>query len=110
MDLLSALRERDFDGFTSALREFNHTVGDHFAAVQGGVFASRRMAELAAWLERREVIGVGQTSWGPTLLAACETAPAAEQLVREIAAGGWNDCVIDIARPLNRGASCEVES
>lgn len=109
MDLLPAVREHDFGCFASALRAFNHTVGDHFAAVQGGVFASPRMAELAAWLVRRKVIGVGQTSWGPTLFAACETAAAAEQLVREIAAGGWNDCVIDIARPLNRGASCEVD-
>lgn len=109
MDLLPALHECDFDGFASALREFNHTVGSHFAVVQGGVFSSPRMEKLAAWLERREVIGVGQTSWGPTLFAACESAPAAEKVAQDIASTDWSDCVIEVARPLNRGATCEVE-
>jgi beta-RFAP synthase len=109
MDLLPALRERDFDGFALALREFNHIVGDHFSIVQRGVFSSVRMAELAAWLEHRKVVGVGQTSWGPTLFAVCESAPAAEKVVQDIASTNWSDCLIEIARPLNRGASCEVE-
>lgn len=109
MDLLPAFHGRDFDGFAAALREFNHTVGQHFAAVQGGVFFSPCMTELAAWLERRGVVGVGQTSWGPTLFAACSTAAHAEQLAQDVVSAGWSDCVIDIAQPLNRGAEWHAE-
>lgn len=109
MELLPALDGRDFDGFAAALREFNHTVGEHFASVQGGVFASPRMAQLAKWLEKYGVVGVGQTSWGPTLFAACATARHAEQLALEIESAGWSDCVIEVARPLNRGARWAAE-
>jgi beta-RFAP synthase len=108
LDLVPALRSRDFEGFSAALREFNHTVGEHFAAVQGGVFSSPRMAELASWLESRGVVCAGQTSWGPTLFAACSSATQARQLAIEVGDGGWSDCVVDVAAPLNRGATCST--
>jgi len=69
LGLLPALVERDLDAFGEALYEFNVRVGEAFAPVQGGVYASARVAELTAFLRGEGVHGVGQSSWGPTVFA-----------------------------------------
>jgi beta-RFAP synthase len=107
LELLPSVQHRDFAGFALSLREFNHTVGQHFSSVQGGVVASRRMTELAAWLEQRGVVGVGQTSWGPTMFAACSSPEEADLWLRQIGAD-WSDCRVELVRPMNQGAHCRT--
>jgi beta-ribofuranosylaminobenzene 5'-phosphate synthase len=69
LGLLPALVERDVEAFGEALHDFNAQVGEVFAPVQGGVYASPRIAELVAFVRREGVRGVGQSSWGPTVFA-----------------------------------------
>lgn len=69
LGLLPALVERDVNAFGEALYEFNARVGEAFAPVQGGVYASPREVRLVAFLRGLGVRGVGQSSWGPTLFA-----------------------------------------
>jgi beta-ribofuranosylaminobenzene 5'-phosphate synthase len=72
LGILPALIERDLPAFGAALYDFNRRAGEWFAAVQGGVYAHPRVAELATTLRQLGIRGVGQSSWGPALFAVAE--------------------------------------
>lgn len=103
---LPALAEGDFDGFASVIGTLQRRVGDHFAAAQGGRFASPRVAEVLERLEREGHAGIGQTSWGPTgfcLFADAEAAEAAARGLRRRYAG----LGFDVVQGRNTGAVIE---
>ena len=108
LGLLPALVERDVTGFGEALYEFNMRVGEAFAPVQGGVYASPRLAEVVAFVRREGVPGVGQSSWGPTLFAVV----ADEDRARHLAAAVRKHCALPEATVLvtsacNHGATMQ---
>lgn len=110
MDLLPALQERDFAGFSSALYSYGTLVGDYFAAIQGGRYADPRMGRLVDRLRSAGISGVGQSSWGPTIFAFCEDEDRADHLKSQISlATESHDCRFLTASPLNSGASIEVD-
>ncbi|MHB1421747.1 MAG: GHMP family kinase ATP-binding protein [Gemmataceae bacterium] len=84
LGLLPALLERDLDAFGEALHEFNVRVGEAFAPVQGGVYASPFVAELVAFLRGQKVRGVGQSSWGPAVFAVAADAEHGEHLAVQL--------------------------
>jgi beta-RFAP synthase len=84
LGLLPALVERDVDAFGEALHEFNARAGEAFTPVQGGVYASPRVAELVAFLRDRGVRGVGQSSWGPTVFAVTADEDRAQQVAARL--------------------------
>jgi predicted sugar kinase len=67
LGLLPALVERDLRSFGEALERIQADVGALFAPVQGGAFADPRSAALVELLRTSGLVGVGQSSWGPTL-------------------------------------------
>jgi beta-RFAP synthase len=105
LGMLPALIERDLDAFGEALYDFNARVGEAFAPVQGGPYASRVVAELVALVRRWGVGGVGQSSWGPAVFAVVGDEGRADDLARrlrrELAQG--NSAVI-VTRGCNHGA------
>jgi len=64
--LLPGLAEAAFGPVAEAIGEISARVGDHFAPVQGGRFASPRVAQTLSWLRDAGLVGIGQSSWGPT--------------------------------------------
>jgi beta-ribofuranosylaminobenzene 5'-phosphate synthase len=66
MQILPALLEQDLDCFGRGIAQVQREVGDYFAPVQGGRFASPRVGEALRWLQQQGIAGVGQSSWGPT--------------------------------------------
>lgn len=105
MRLLPALAEQRFETFSEALFEFGQAVGEYFAPVQGGVYADAEMANLAEKFRRDGLRGVGQTSWGPTLFALCESTAQARGITADLEQDGrYGECRIRIAKGLNRGA------
>jgi beta-ribofuranosylaminobenzene 5'-phosphate synthase len=73
------------------------------------VFANERTEQFVRQLRRIGIEGVGQSSWGPTVFALCESEHAAEDLlrhVRPIAEANDYDCLV--SAPANRGATIEV--
>lgn len=88
MSALPALAEADLPRFSAAVAEIQRTVGDHFAPVQGGRYASPKVAEVLAWLSDRGIVGLGQSSWGPTGFAFLGEAAAAEAVLA-LARGKW---------------------
>lgn len=105
-----ALLQQDFATFSAALYEFGITVGRYFAPYQGGEFALPQMAALVEHLRRRGIVGVAQTSWGPTIAALCSDDASGRELQTTIASDAcWSDCTVRCVAPLNRGATVTVE-
>lgn len=67
LDLLPAVLEEDLAAFDEALTELQREVGRNFAPAQGGLYASPELENIAAAMRRGGLVGVGQSSWGPTL-------------------------------------------
>lgn len=76
MQLLPSLVEADFTEFGRALTEIQRLTGGWFAAHQGGAFAGPS-GPLVERLRRAGAIGVGQSSWGPTVYALAPDPDAA---------------------------------
>lgn len=81
MRALPAIAEADIDGFGAAVAELQRVVGDHFAPVQGGRYASTEVAQALTWFESQGVAGVGQSSWGPTGFALVRGEREARDLI-----------------------------
>jgi predicted sugar kinase len=59
-------------------------------------------------LNSRDLRGVGQTSWGPTLFILCPEAEFAKNLAADLSGEpAAANCEITIAAPLNHGATVE---
>src|SRR3546814_1876405 len=72
MQALPALAEQDLAAFGAAIRLLQEKTGDHFAPVQGGRYASAKVAAVMGWLGGQNVSCFGQSSWGPTGFAVFE--------------------------------------
>lgn len=109
MRALPGLVERDLDGFGAAIAEIQTVIGEHFAPVQGGRFASHKVARAMELLAAAGAKGIGQSSWGPTGFAFAASAAEAQRLkeavVSDTPPGGL---AIDVVRSNNRGAVIET--
>jgi beta-RFAP synthase len=103
--LLPAASAGDFATFSESLYQYGYLAGTCFAASQGGPFASPRIAQLVAWLRSTGIRGAGQSSWGPTVFALCNSQEAAQQLCADLAQQGPCNEQILIAQPDNQGAT-----
>jgi len=109
MELLPATIEQRFDRFSESLFRFGQLAGSCFASLQAGVYATAEVADAARLLAELGVVGVAQSSWGPTLFAALPNEAAAQATVAQLKNVGstWGgECII--ARPLNAGATIDV--
>ena len=86
MQALPALAEHDLATFGAAIRELQERTGDHFAPVQGGRYASPRVAEALQWLAQRGIGCYGQSSWGPTSFAVFASETEAQELLQKLQA------------------------
>jgi beta-RFAP synthase len=102
--ILPAAREADFNRFSSLLFDFNHTAGLCFASFQHGAYANERVAALVSKIRSLGVVGVGQSSWGPTVFALAPDESTARGLIESFARLlEAEDCQLLIAAPNNRG-------
>ena len=80
LGVLPALAERDCRTFGEALYEFNARVGEIFAPMQGGRYATPLAADIVKFCRRHGATGVGQSSWGPLIFAFGDDRETANQL------------------------------
>jgi beta-RFAP synthase len=111
VDLLPAIVDRDLSRFGAALSELQAHVGAIFAPAQGGTFTTPRAATIVEELRRSGFVGIGQSSWGPTLYAFSdqpqdELCLRADHLRRQLALEGT---AVLVTRADNQGASVVVE-
>jgi beta-RFAP synthase len=109
MQALPALAEGELAGFAAGVAALQRANGDHFAPRQGGRFASPDVAAVLAWLESNGLVGIGQSSWGPTGFALVGSAAAGERLLAE-ARRRWpdgNGLEFILCRGRNHGGTIE---
>jgi beta-RFAP synthase len=80
MQLLPALADGDLEGFGHALSEIQRITGGWYAPAQGGRFAPGAAQRLITDLEGLGAIGVGQSSWGPTVYGMVGSREEAESV------------------------------
>ncbi|MDD5364626.1 MAG: GHMP kinase [Gallionellaceae bacterium] len=110
MQAMPALAEKDIASFGAAISGIQAVVGDHFAPVQGGRYASARVTRALAFCAGNGAAGVGQSSWGPTGFALTGSETQAHSLARAARhafAGGGLEFMVCTGR--NRGAEIDFE-
>jgi beta-RFAP synthase len=107
MQMLPALLERDAVAFGHSLTSIQRIVGGWFRPIQGGTFASEMGAKVARAMARAGALGVGQSSWGPTVYALATDERLATKLEHAArrAMSESGDGTVFRARANNRGAN-----
>lgn len=104
-EMLPALATADCPAFGEAIYQYGRSAGECFSTVQGGAFVSPAVEKMVASIRDLGVTGVGQSSWGPTVLAIVENQQAAKRLVDQLRTEQAGDIAeITIASPDNIGA------
>ena len=106
MCALPGVVQVDLDAFGEAVGRIQARVGDHFAGVQGGRFASPGVSRVLEWLGSHGHKAVGQSSWGPTGFAVCQSEATANRLKVEAEIRFGREFGLDFAvtRACNDGA------
>jgi len=107
MQLMPAFQEAEFTEAAAAVEEYGRVAGQYFSAIQSGLFAHPKLAELAAVLADCGGSGLAQTSWGPGCAVLCRDQVMAEELSRLALRQGADWLTTQIVRGLNRGALIE---
>jgi beta-ribofuranosylaminobenzene 5'-phosphate synthase len=107
--LIPAVVERNAAAFGKALTELQVTVGRIYQPVQEEIFnpASQWLIPI---LNRSGALGIGQSSWGPTVYAFTDSPAAAEQIAGMIRAEARDRAEITIVAADNVGARIETEN
>jgi beta-ribofuranosylaminobenzene 5'-phosphate synthase len=111
LEILPAVIEHDLEAFGAALSELQARVGASFASAQGGVFASPQASMIVNDLRRLGFVGVGQSSWGPTLYGFCshsgdDMSTAVENLRKRL---GLDESSVFWTKADNQGAELLIE-
>ncbi|HEY7142155.1 MAG TPA: beta-ribofuranosylaminobenzene 5'-phosphate synthase family protein [Methylomirabilota bacterium] len=107
MQVAPATLTGDIRAFGAAITEIQAAVGEYFAPVQGGPFATEAGCAVAELALARGAHGVGQSSWGPTMFALVRGDAAASALADSVRdALGDRLARVDVSPARNRGASC----
>jgi beta-RFAP synthase len=78
--VVPAVQGTDFDTFAASIFEFNRLAGEPFHDDQGGPYAGPEVACVIDELIEMGAVGVGQSSWGPTVFAFCRDADEADHM------------------------------
>ncbi len=112
LEILPAVIERDLAAFGAALSELVQAqVGAcklRLPRRGGGIYASAQASKIVDELHRLGFVGVGQSSWGPSLYAfsACsdtEITALAEEVRQRF---GLDETSVFCTKAANQGASC----
>jgi len=105
MQAMPAIVERDLAAFGHAIQVLQQHVGDYFAPVQGGRYASPLVAGVLHYLQQAGVACFGQSSWGPTGFAVFENSATAEVFAQQLQAKFTDQALSwKLCKANNRGA------
>ena len=107
--MLPAIQSGDFEAFSESVFDYGKAAGECFAAIQGGPYNGSTLAQLVAAARRLGVMGVGQSSWGPTIYCFLPNQTNAEAFTQAISSE-LNSVPFEsvITRPRNQGATIQV--
>ena len=104
--IVPAVVRADFQTFAGATTEFGYRSGLYYRKVQGGAYASAWAIEIVRRVSAFGEFAVGQSSWGPTMFAICESEASAGELVAELESGAVGSAPLktEITTADNNGA------
>ena len=108
--LLPAARVGDFDAFAESLYRYGLGSGTMFASSQGGPFLDDRVGSFVDWCRANGVLGVGQSSWGPTVFCWFPTASAAEEFQNRLVDYPNLDDEVTVSSVAQTGAQAELDN
>lgn len=110
--LVPAAATHDFAAFAASLYRYGNLSGQCFAARQGGAYNGPVLAALVEHVRGLGYAGVGQSSWGPTIFVAAESAEAAKRLAAQLQGplpvDGLGELAVEITPPCNSGAQIDA--
>ncbi len=84
MQALPAVVEHDYAQFCQAIDALQLATGRYFSAAQGGHYKSAAVASVLSYLKNAGLVGVGQSSWGPTGFAVFENDAQANLMLNQL--------------------------
>jgi beta-RFAP synthase len=108
LELIPAISQGDFRRLSESLYRFGTTAGNCFAARQGGPFNGPELTQLVERIRSLGVVGVGQSSWGPTLFALLSDSQQAAAFTDELQRQSREPLDIVVTPPSNSGALVTV--
>lgn len=108
--IVPAVIKKDFDTFSQAVYQFGKTSGSYFSKVQGGPFNGRRITEIITRLREFGFMGVGQSSWGPTVYAVAKSDNEANRISELMSIHLSRQETMIVTRPSRGGATISVHS
>lgn len=107
--IVPAAQSADFSEFSKAVYEFGLSAGTCFESVQGSPYNGSALERTVALVRSLGVPGVGQSSWGPTIFAICESESSASSLVAQLQShASSKELDFVITAPCNEGASVAI--
>jgi beta-RFAP synthase len=106
--VVPAVRNADFETFATSIHEFNRLAGVPFHDDQGGPYASPEVACVIDELMEMGAVGVGQSSWGPTVFAFAPDADEAEHLANRARDRFSSATDVTVTAANNTGARLET--
>jgi len=91
MELVPAALEGKFAEFSTAVGRYGQLAGLPFASHTAGLPQTESTRQLLELLAELGFCGSAQSSWGPAVMACCESAAAAEQLVETFQTRGLSE-------------------
>ncbi|MCD0461233.1 beta-ribofuranosylaminobenzene 5'-phosphate synthase [Roseiconus lacunae] len=88
-EVMPAAARQDFHGFSEAIERYNRESGLLFASIQGGPYNGTAVNGAIDRLKQLGAVGVGQSSWGPTVFAWCEDRSRADSLASSLSGSDW---------------------
>lgn len=106
LDLLPAATAGDFGRFADAVTRYGGLAGKPFEPITSRLQTSEVIRDMCELLEQLGARGVTQSSWGPTVIACCESLNEAAGLLEQIDALELGDHLdVMIAKFDNTGAA-----
>jgi beta-ribofuranosylaminobenzene 5'-phosphate synthase len=101
--LIPALKVSDFETFATSLTDFNRIAGEPFNDDQGGPYAGPAVAGIIDELIEWGTLGVGQSSWGPTVFAFARNELEAQAMAKRLWDRFPNLADVTVTPPDNQG-------
>lgn len=95
----------DLQEFAAQLDRYTEYAGRVFASMQGGQYSSQAVDSAVVAARRAGLVGVGQSSWGPTVFGFSEDSDGAEKAKHSIEAEyRQGKCTVSVSKPAMSGA------
>ena len=111
LKIYPSLIENNFNEFSKAITKLQNIMGNYFNVLQGGIFSSPRVSSVLRFLEKENVLGYGQTSWGPTGFSFFSNIKKAEQMKTKLKKrfSSCNNLEFIICSGKNSGADIQLK-